>query len=94
MQTTNRIVANALVARNAGGSSFYAAYAGKAKAAIREIQYESEGYLRALSAQADEIAGEAKKAGDADGWNHIHRCQAILNDALANYIRASLRTIG
>lgn len=95
MTSTNPIVANAITASNAsGGSSFYKAYAGKALSALREIQYEAEGRLRALSGDADAIASEAKKAGDAQGWNDIVRCQSLLEDALANYIRISKRTVG
>ena len=99
MEINNPVVANAVAAQGAaknaaGGSPFYRAYAERAKAALREIRYAAEGELRALRGYADSAASEARKAGDAEGWNEIVRRQAILEDALANYVRASLRTIG
>lgn len=97
MPSKNSIVANAInaCARNAGRpSQFFAAYAGKAKAAIGEIQHEAEGELRVLAAVADDLSAKARAAGDAEGWNLINRCQGLLEAALANYARISLRTIG
>ena len=99
MDIENEVVANAMAAKSAAknavsDSPFYRAYAGKAKAMLREIQYEAEGRLRALSGDADELSAKARAAGDAKGWNEINRCQGLLADALANYIRISLRTVG
>jgi hypothetical protein len=97
MTSRNSIVANAInaCAKNAGRpSQFFAAYAGKAKAAIGEIQHEAEGELRVLSEVADDLSAKARAAGDAEGWNLINRCQVLLEDALANYVRISLRTVG
>ena len=98
MTSTKNIVANAMAARNAknaaGDSPFYKVYAGKAKSVLREIQYDAEGRIRALSGDADELSAKARASGDAAGWNLINRCQGLLEDALANYIRLSQRTIG
>ena len=82
------------VAQNAVNAyAFFAAYAGKAKAAIREIKHAAEGELRVLSGCADDMAHNARKAGDDKAANDIIRCQGILEDELANYARISLRRV-
>lgn len=95
MEITNSADRNALAAHNATkASSYYKAYAEQAKTVMREIQYLAENKLRALRGYADSAASEARKSEDAEGWNEIVRRQGILEDALADYVQKSLRTIG
>lgn len=91
--STNAVVAKALAMNAASGSPYYKVYASKANRCIGEIKNDSEGKLRELSGWAEEIAENAKKAGDVEGYNAIIRVQDMLDSALANYIRNSLRLL-